>query len=44
MPPQQQQQEWGHRESFNLAVAGINALCTAVTVFTRHSFGREGLG
>jgi hypothetical protein len=41
---QQQQQEWGIRESSNLLYALVNAHATAITPFLRQSFGREALG
>ena len=41
---QQQQQEWGHKDSFNLMFVLANASATCLTVFTRHSFGVEALG
>src|SRR5437588_11186949 len=41
---QQKQQEWGMRDTTNLLYALANAHATAITVFLRHSFGKESLG
>jgi hypothetical protein len=43
--PQQQRQEWGNRESFNLIAALVNFHATAITpIGLRIGFGKEALG
>lgn len=41
---QQQQQQWGLRETTNLLTAATNVLSMAVLPFIRHSFGKDALG
>jgi hypothetical protein len=40
---QQEQQQWGMRDTTNLFYVLVNAHATAIAVFLRHSFGKEAL-